>query len=378
MRKAILSNLGVDITEATIIRIIKYEGGKVLRGDAIAEVETQKVTFEVVSPIDGIVLKLLHKEGDTVSVGDTIAIIGDKNEDISEFFRREESINDNREKIYKKREKNDSSLNKIKAIPSARKLAKELNVKLENIKGTGPEGLITKEDVVKYASTNENDVLKVIPFLGRRNTIAKRMSESLHTAAHVTSIIDIDISEIKEKKKQIEKKKNLKISYIAFFIKAAVFGIKNVPVVNSIVRDNKIIVKKNINFSIAISVEDGLLVPVIKDVENMDLVEISEKIKELSNSARDNKLTVENFKDGTITISNGGVFGPIMNTPIINQPQVAIIWIGRIHQKLVVVKGEIKIRDIVYLCMSYDHRVLDGKDAGNFLKIIKTYLERNI
>lgn len=373
-RKAILSNLGVDITEATITKIAKREGEEVARGDVIAEVETQKISFEIVSPINGVVLKLFNEEGDIISVNDSVAIIGNKNEDISELLKKE-SANNNIKHTHEVVKEEDSDVIKIKALPLVRKLAKELNVKLGNITGTGPKGLITKEDVLKYVSTKEDDVLKVIPFLGRRNTIAKRMSESLHTAAHVTTIIDIDITEIKKQKQQIEIEKNIKTSYIAFFIRAAVFGIKNVPIINSIVKENEIIVKKNINFSVAVSVEDGLLVPVVRNVENMGIEEISQKIKKMSNLARENKLAVKDFKDGTITISNGGTFGPIINTPIINQPQVAIMWIGRIHQKLVLVKEKITNADTIYLCMSYDHRVLDGKNAGTFLQKIKTYLE---
>jgi len=375
-KKVILSNLGVDITEATIGSLVRQEGEKVKRGDVIALVESQKVSFEVVSPADGFLLKILCKEGDTVKVGEIVAIVGKVGEDISSLLEKGLSEKPKKDKeakpkkeIFNKAEK----IPKVKVYPAARKLSQELNLNLSQIEGTGPGGLITKEDVEKY-SKNQG-VSGVIPLRGIRGTIAHRMVESLQTAAHVTTVIEVDMTSVKNLREEFKEKKNLMLSYFPFIIKAAVKAIQDVPIINSVIREDKILKKKEVNFGIAIGSEEALLVPVIRHVETMDLIEIFEKLEKVSILAREKKLTPEDMQGGTITLSNGGVFGPILNTPIINQPQVALVWTGRITKKPIVVKDQIVIRDMIYLCLSYDHRAMDGRDAGTYIAKMKEYLE---
>jgi len=374
-KKVILSNLGVDITEATVGSLVRQEGEKVKRGDIIAEVESQKVSFEVVSPADGFLLKILCKEGDTVKVGETVAIVGKEGEDIS--FLLEEKLEKPKQgrKVKPKKDIFNKAENthKVKAYPAARKLAQELNLNLSQIEGTGPEGLITKEDVEKYFK--DQGVSEVIPLRGIRGTVARRMVESLQTAAHVTTVIEVDMTSVKNLREELKEKKKLKLSYLPFIIKAVVKAIQDVPIINSVIKENKIIKKKEVDFGIAVGTEEALLVPVIRHAETMDLIEINKKLKEVATLAREKKLAPEDTQGGTITLSNGGAFGPILNTPIINQPQVALIWIGRITKKPIVVKDQILIRNMMYLCLSYDHRAMDGRDAGTFIAQMKKYLE---
>ncbi len=373
-KKVILSSLGVDITEATITSLLKNEGEELQRGDTIALVETQKVSFEVVSPTNGFLLKLLCKEGDTLKVGEMVAIVGDKGEDISAFLAEEtEKLETgDRSKTREKEGKDDEKTNKVKAYPSARKRAKELNLDLSQVNGSSPGGIITREDVENYSREEDPEI---IPLTGIRGTIAKRMTESLKTAAHVTTIIEVDMTQVKVLRAEFKEKKNVKLSYLPFIIKAAVKAIKDVPIVNSIIKENKIIKKKEINFSIAVGTEEALLVPVLRHVDKMDVMEISQQIDQLATLAREKKLSTEDMQGGTISLSNGGAFGPILNTPIINQPQVALIWTGRINKKPVVLKNQVVIRDMMYLCLSYDHRAMDGRDAGTYIAKMKEYLE---
>ncbi|MBU4349487.1 2-oxo acid dehydrogenase subunit E2, partial [bacterium] len=323
-KKVVLSNLGVDITEAIIGSLVRQEGEKVKRGDVIALVESQKVSFEVVSPADGFLLKILCKEGDTVKVGETVAIVGKEGEDISSLLEKglpEKQKSDKvkiklKKEIFTKTEK----IHKVKAYPAARKLAQELNLDLSQIEGTDSGGLITKKDVERYFK--KQGISEVIPLRGTRATIARNMVESLQTAAHVTTAIEIDMTLVKSLREEFRKKKNLKLSYLPFIIKAAVKAIQDVSIINSIIRENKIIKKKEVNFGIAISTKEALLVPVIHYAETMDLIKIYEKLEKVTILAREKKLTPEDMQGGTITLSNGGVFGPILNTPIINQPQV--------------------------------------------------------
>ena len=374
-RKVILSNLGVDITEATITYLVKKEGEDIKRGDVIALVESQKVSFEVVSPADGFLLKILCKEGDTVKVGETVAIVGKEGEDISPLLEEKLEKPKQGREVKPKKENFDKAENihKVKAYPVARKVAQELNLNLSQIEGTGPRGLITKEDVERYSK--EQDISEAIPLIGIRGTIARRMVESLQTAAHVTTVIEVDMTSVKNLREEFREKANLKLSYLAFIIKAAIKAIQDVPVINSVIREDKILKKKEVNFGIAVGTEEALLVPVIRHVKTMDLMEINKKLEEVATLAREKKLTPEDMQGGTITLSNGGVFGPILNTPIINQPQVALIWTGRITRKPVVIKNQIVIRDMMYLCLSYDHRAMDGRNAGTYIAKMKEYLE---
>ena len=376
-RKVILSSLGIDIQEAEIIEFKKKLGDKVKRGDIIANVESQKVSFEVVSPIDGVILEIFYKERDTIKVGDTIAIVGEENENISEYIANNSYTE---KKVVNKKVKLERD-KRIKVFPSARKLAEKYDIDLCKVKSSVESEIISKKDVeeylnkkLKYEEINDVEGYEVVEFTGSRKIIADRMLSSIQNAAHVTTIIEIDMTDVRIIKEKYRKTHG-KVSYMAFIIKAIIDGIKEVPIINSIIKENKILVSKKINLSVAISASNGLKVPVLKNVNDLGIFDISKSLEKIISLTKENKLTMEDVKEGTITLSNGGVFGPIMNTPIINPPQVAIVWVGSINKKPAVYKNKIQIRDLMYLCLSYDHRVIDGKDAGTFILNVKKYLE---
>ena len=376
-RKVILSSLGIDIQEAEIIEFKKKLGDKVKRGDIIANVESQKVSFEVVSPIDGVILEIFYKERDTIKVGDTIAIVGEENENISEYIANNSYTE---KKVVNKKVKLERD-KRIKVFPSARKLAEKHDIDLCKVKSSVESEIISKKDVeeylnkkLKYEEINDVEGYEVVEFTGSRKIIADRMLSSIQNAAHVTTIIEIDMTDVRIIKEKYRKTHG-KVSYMAFIIKAIIDGIKEVPIINSIIKENKILVSKKINLSVAISASNGLKVPVLKNVNDLGIFDISKSLEKIISLTKENKLTMEDVKEGTITLSNGGVFGPIMNTPIINPPQVAIVWVGSINKKPAVYKNKIQIRDLMYLCLSYDHRVIDGKDAGTFILNLKKYLE---
>jgi len=376
-RKVILSSLGIDIQEAEIIEFKKKLGDKVKRGDIIANVESQKVSFEVVSPIDGVILEIFYKERDTIKVGDTIAIVGEENENISEYIANNSYTE---KKVVNKKVKLERD-KRIKVFPSARKLAEKHDIDLCKVKSSVESEIISKKDVeeylnkkLKYEEINDVEGYEVVEFTGSRKIIADRMLSSIQNAAHVTTIIEIDMTDVRIIKEKYRKTHG-KVSYMAFIIKAIIDGIKEVPIINSIIKENKILVSKKINLSVAISASNGLKVPVLKNVNDLGIFDISKSLETIISLTKENKLTMEDVKEGTITLSNGGVFGPIMNTPIINPPQVAIVWVGSINKKPAVYKNKIQIRDLMYLCLSYDHRVIDGKDAGTFILNVKKYLE---
>jgi len=376
-RKVILSSLGIDIQEAEIIEFKKKLGDKVKRGDIIANVESQKVSFEVVSPIDGVILEIFYKERDTIKVGDTIAIVGEENENISEYIANNSYTE---KKVVNKKVKLERD-KRIKVFPSARKLAEKHDIDLCKVKSSVESEIISKKDVeeylnkkLKYEEINDVEGYEVVEFTGSRKIIADRMLSSIQNAAHVTTIIEIDMTDVRIIKEKYRKTHG-KVSYMAFIIKAIIDGIKEVPIINSIIKENKILVSKKINLSVAISASNGLKVPVLKNVNDLGIFDISKSLETIISLTKENKLTMEDVKEGTITLSNGGVFGPIMNTPIINPPQVAIVWVGSINKKPAVYKNKIQIRDLMYLCLSYDHRVIDGKDAGTFILNLKKYLE---
>jgi len=376
-RKVILSSLGIDIQEAEIIEFKKKLGDKVKRGDIIANVESQKVSFEVVSPIDGVILEIFYKERDTIKVGDTIAIVGEENENISEYIANNSYTE---KKVVNKKVKLERD-KRIKVFPSARKLAEKYDIDLCKVKSSVESEIISKKDVeeylnkkLKYEEINDVEGYEVVEFTGSRKIIADRMLSSIQNAAHVTTIIEIDMTDVRIIKEKYRKTHG-KVSYMAFIIKAIIDGIKEVPIINSIIKENKILVSKKINLSVAISASNGLKVPVLKNVNDLGIFDISKSLETIISLTKENKLTMEDVKEGTITLSNGGVFGPIMNTPIINPPQVAIVWVGSINKKPAVYKNKIQIRDLMYLCLSYDHRVIDGKDAGTFILNLKKYLE---
>ncbi|MBI5967277.1 MAG: 2-oxo acid dehydrogenase subunit E2 [Deltaproteobacteria bacterium] len=381
-----LSSLGVSITEGTIVRWLKKEGERVEKGEILAEVETEKVNFEIVAPESGVLLKIFYGEKTIAKADATVALIGAEGEDISGYLekaREAEAAIKKRAIPLAKRER--IVTGEVKAFPAAKILAKQHGIDIAEVVGTGPGGQITKEDVEKYIAQKQlrpeeriPELEEVLPLVGIRKTIADAMSLSVRTAAHVTTVAEVDMSQLVELRAEIGpkwKEEGINLTYVPFVIRAAVKGIEHFPVINSQIVNNTLVIKKYINFGVVVAIKEGLITPVIRRVENKGLKQISKELEEISIRARDRKLSLEDLRGGTITLSNPGVFGAVLATPIIYQPQNAILWMGRIAKMPVVRDEAIVIRSMMYLCLSYDHRAIDGSIAAQFLQHIRRQLE---
>jgi pyruvate/2-oxoglutarate dehydrogenase complex dihydrolipoamide acyltransferase (E2) component len=381
-----LSSLGVAITEGTIIRWLKKEGDKVEKGDALAEVETEKVNFEITAPDSGTLLKILYGEKTIAKVDSTVALIGAAGEDVSAYLARAaEEKEEVEEKVAPPEKRVRVSSAEVKAFPAAKMLAKKHGVDLGDVAGTGPGGQITKEDVEKYLARSQPrveegipELEEILPLVGIRKSIADGMSNSVRTAAHVTTIAEVDMTDLIQLRSQVSprwKEEGINLTYVPFVIQAAVNSIREFPILNSQFFKDKIVVKRYVNFGVVVAIKEGLITPVIKRVDTKDLKQIARDLDEVSLRARDRKLSLEDMRGGTITLSNPGVFGAVIATPIITQPQNAILWMGRIAKMPVVREDQIVIRSMMYLCVSYDHRAIDGSIAAQFLQHIRKQLE---
>ncbi len=402
-------DVGEGITEGEIVKWKIKEGDTIKEHDIIAEVETDKAIVEIPSPLGGKVLRLNHKEGDTIKVGETILIIGNKEETISNKLPtinkptgKQEGVGavgeleeateiTKRNQIIEKHKK----LSIINALPVVRRLARDIKVDISKIKGTGHNSRITEEDVRKYSKINpkeKSDIkierrydmwgyIKKIPLKGIRKAIANNMVKSIYTAPHVTHMDEIDVTNlymIKQREKRIAESKNIKLTYLPFIMKACVNSLKKYPEVNSSLDDEheEIILKKYYNIGIAVDTENGLMVPVIKGVDQKNIFKLSKEIQELATKARERKIDIADMKGGTFTITNVGSIGGIFATPIINYPEVAILATGRIHDRLTIdSEKKIKIRKILPISLSFDHRIVDGANAAKFVNRLKELLE---
>ena len=379
-----LASLGVAITEGTILRWLKKEGETVSRGEALAEVETEKVSFEIVAPESGILLKILYEEKTTAKVDSTVAFIGAPGEDLSAYLQQENEKKGAREGKSALRESGVKKGGEAKAFPAAKMLAKQHGVDLADVIGTGPGGQITKEDVARYISPKPPqeeripDLEEILPLVGIRKTIAESMANSVRTAAHVTTIAEIDMTDLVQLRSEIAprwKEWGINLTYVPFVVRASVNSIREFPILNSQISKEGIIIKKYVNFGVVVAIKEGLITPVIHRADGKNLIEIAKKLDEISILARDRKLSLENIRGGTITLSNPGVFGAVIATPIIYQPQNAVLWMGRIAKMPVVRDDAIVIRSMMFLCVSYDHRAIDGSIAAQFLQHIRKQLE---
>jgi pyruvate/2-oxoglutarate dehydrogenase complex dihydrolipoamide acyltransferase (E2) component len=381
-----LSSLGVSITEGTIVRWLKKEGDQVQKDEILAEVETEKVNFEIVAPEAGILLKILYGEKTIAPVDSTVALIGEPGEDLSAYLtpkiQQEKAAG---EKPLSPARTGQPSGGAVKASPAAKMLAKQVGVEVAEVPGTGPGGRITKEDVEKFSAQKQPKVEggvpeleEVIPLIGIRKAIADGMSLSVKTAAHVTTIAEVDMTELVKLRSEIGprwKEEGFNLTYVPFVIRAAVDGIRQFPILNSQMLPDSILVKKYINFGVVVSIQEGLVTPVLQRVESKSVKEIAQALDEISARARDRKLSLQDIRGGTITLSNPGVFGAVIATPIIYPPQNSILWMGRIAKAPVVRNDDIVIRSMMYLCVSYDHRAIDGSIAAQFLQHTRRLLE---
>lgn len=370
----VLPDLGEGITEGEIRRWLVKEGDAVNEHQAILEVETDKAVVEVPSPKKGYVQKIRKIEGETAKVGDALLTIV---ESLEEKKEEKKSFG----VVGRLPEAED-----ILATPAVRNLAKRLGVNIEKVKGTGPMERITEDDVVK-ASGGAKDLTKDqfgsierVPIKGVRRSIAKNLLSSMRTAAFVTGMDDADVSalwRLREKEKKVALQKGIRLTFLPFFMKAVQHALAAHPMLNASVDEagEEIIVKKYFNIGVAVDMPEGLMVPVVKDVDKKTILDLAKELQELSAKAKERKIKLEELKGSTFTISNFGSFGGTYATPIINYPDVAILGTGKISDRPWVKDGQIVIRKILSLSLTFDHRVIDGAEAAQFLNKIIQYLE---
>ena len=344
----IVPTLGESIVEATVSKWLKNEGEYVEVDEPVVELETDKVTLEVPAPISGLIGSIIAEEGETVEVGQNIG-----------------ALDPNGKK---------SSDDKPKAKDNNDKEEKQLETK--DTKTSSPETDIKKDDAVKLPSNQE----EIVPMSRLRQAIANRLKSAQNTAAILTTYNEVDMTALMKIRStyqpNFEKKFGIKLGYMSFFVKACINALKVYPAVNAEIRDNNIVYKNYYNIGVAVGTPEGLVVPVLKNADELSFADIEKNIKTISEKARDGKLTIEDLQGGTFTISNGGVYGSMLSTPILNPPQSAVLGMHNIVERPVVENGEVKIRPIMYIALSYDHRIIDGKEAVSFLKIVKDSLEQ--
>ncbi|MBX3105651.1 MAG: 2-oxo acid dehydrogenase subunit E2 [Bacteroidetes bacterium] len=423
-----MPKMGESVAEATIIKWLKNEGDRIEQDEPVLEIATDKVDSEVPSTAAGILVKHLFKEGDVVAVGAAIAIIGESASDVpakvvaAPSAKAEPVAAPKSEPAISKPIQHSTTLitaaggNRFYS-PLVKTIAQQENIsaaELDTITGTGAEGRVTKKDILQYLQ-NRNDSngkvaaspapspaptpsqtaakpaasidgdIEIIEMDRMRKLIADHMVMSKHTSPHVTSFVEADVSNMvmwrNKIKNDFEKREKEKITFTPLFIEAVVRAIKDFPMINCSLDGTRILVKKNINIGMATALPSGnLIVPVIKNADRMNLVGLTKSVNDLSNRARKNKLSPDEIQGGTFTLTNVGTFGNVMGTPIINQPQVAILATGAIRKKPAVIETEfgdtIGIRHMMFLSLSYDHRIVDGSLGGSFVRRVADYLEQ--
>ena len=420
--KILVPVLGESITEATISKWLKNKGDSINVDEALVELETDKVNLEVPSPVDGILTTINFKEGDTVEVGAVLGEISSgstenkkidvKSNDKEPKEEAENVINFEKEKkqkpkifeVEKKEEplvltkeeplvltkeepSNQKTISQKVLSPAVRKIVEENKIDIQSIKGTGKSGQILKGDLISLMGSAPQPSERKIKYgqeerikMSRlRQTIAKRLKEAQENAAMLTTFNEVDMTNIIEMRKNnqedFQKRFGIKLGFMSFFVKACVLGLKAFPAINAEIEGQEIIYKNYYNISFAVGTEKGLVVPVLRNADELSFAEIEKNIKNISEKARDGKLTIDDLQGGTFTISNGGVYGSMLSTPILNPPQSGVLGMHNIVERPTVIDGEIEIRPVMYLALSYDHRIIDGKDSVSFLKLIKENLE---
>ena len=420
--KILVPALGESITEATVVKWLKSRGESVGTDEPIVELETDKVNLEVPSPVDGILSEINAKDGQVVEVGAVLGLVTNGKtetpkkevtkktptiEKPAEINKSGPELFDNNvvklEKglVSKHKEEQPLVLNNEVAIeskttkdlpkqslsPAVRKIVEEKNIDIKNISGSGKEGRILKGDLINLmGSTPKPSDRKTqygqeerIKMTRLRMTIAKRLKQAQETAAILTTFNEVDMSSIvqmrKDHQEDFKNRFGIKLGFMSFFVKACIVGLKIFPAINAEIDNEEIVYKNYYNISFAVGTDKGLVVPVLKNADELSFADIEKNIKIISEKARDGKLTVEDLQGGTFTISNGGVYGSMLSTPILNTPQSGVLGMHNVIERPVVINGEILIKPVMYLALSYDHRIIDGKDSVSFLKCIKENLE---
>jgi 2-oxoglutarate dehydrogenase E2 component (dihydrolipoamide succinyltransferase) len=419
--------LAESITEGTIAQWLKKKGDQVQKGEYVVELETDKVNVEIISDFDGVLTDFLAEEGDTVKVGETIAIVSEAGSMVSEqqpndvtkaetgreaespdeLAVRSEVVSEGAQgdKAAGSPDKStaDGGSERIIASPAARKLAREKGIDLSQVTSQDPLGRVRKQDVDSYKAgqtpekkpemkkienvkpsgpvdSEDGKIVERIKMSRRRQTIANRLVEVQQTAAMLTTFNEVDMTAVMELRKKWKdrfyEENDVRLGFMSFFTKAVVAALKKTPYLNAEIQGDEIVLKKFYDIGVAVAADEGLVVPVIRDADRKNFAEIEKDINDLADKARTNKLSLKDLQGGTFTITNGGVFGSLLSTPIINGPQVGILGMHTIQLRPVAIdKERMENRPMMYIALSYDHRIVDGKEAVTFLKRIKELME---
>ena len=427
--KIVVPVLGESITEATVAKWLINVGDAVKADEPIVELETDKVNLEVPSPITGVLTEINSKDGSVVEVG---ALLGSVSENESsaglvkknEVKKIEPTTKENNvikldtpkkepkifeEKIEKKTKEeplilSDEVVEETQKVtkenttstprtenqtlsPAVRKIVVENKIDINSVQGSGKDGRVLKGDLLSLMGANPQPSERKVKYgqeerikmTRLRQTIAKRLKQAQENAALLTTFNEVDMTNIMEMRKEnqedFQKRYGIKLGFMSFFVKACVVALKNFPAVNAEIDGDEIIYKNYYNLSFAVGTEKGLVVPVLRNADELSFADIEKNIKEISEKARDGKLTIEDLQGGTFTISNGGVYGSMLSTPILNPPQSGVLGMHNIIERPIAINNEIKIKSMMYLALSYDHRIIDGKDSVSFLKLVKENLE---
>ncbi len=428
IEKILVPVLGESITEATVAKWLKNTGDAVEADEPIVELETDKVNLEVPSPVKGVLTEINSKDGSVVEVGallgsvsesgltgktkkfeikkikptqteDNVIKLDPSKKEPKIFEEKNEKKNQNEPLILTDEVKKEDSMTEIEKLesktikekqllsPAVRKIVAENKIDINLIQGSGKDGRVLKGDLISLMGANPQPSERKIKYgqeerikmTRLRQTIAKRLKQAQDNAALLTTFNEVDMTNIMEMRKEnqqdFQSRYGIKLGFMSFFVKACVVALKNFPAVNAEIDGDEIIYKNYYNIGFAVGTEKGLVVPVLRDADELSFAKIEKNIKEISEKAREGKLTIEDLQGGTFTISNGGVYGSMLSTPILNLPQSGVLGMHNIVERPIVVDGEIKIRPIMYLALSYDHRIIDGKESVSFLKMVKENLE---
>jgi 2-oxoglutarate dehydrogenase E2 component (dihydrolipoamide succinyltransferase) len=403
--------LGESVADATVGRWLKQEGDAVASGEALVELETDKINFEVEAEQDGVLESISKGEGETVNVGEVIGTIGEG--DGAQPEQQAEEEQPQAEEVQPEAEEASNGHREVedgagRASPSVRRLAQEYEIDLAEVTGSGSGGRITREDVERLirdqsrtaapdrteeperdgkgeapqpaaSEDGRANLEERVRLSRRRQTIAKRLVESQQTSATLTTFNEADMSAVmelrKRRKESFQERTGARLGFMSFFTKAAIGALKAFPKVNAELQDTELVLKKYYDIGVAVNTDEGLVVPILRDADHKNFAEIEQGIADLATRAREGKLTLDDLRGGTFTITNGGIFGSLVSTPILTVPQVAILGMHKIQERPVVVDGEIVVRPMMYLALSYDHRVIDGAEAVSFLVRIKELVE---
>ncbi len=417
--------LGESVVEATVARWLKQEGERVKAGEAVVELETDKVNLEVGAGGHGVLTRIAHRQGDDVKIGDVLGVVDEVGPALDSGTAPSAGAQVSEQGAAPVEPQATAAANPFarvfedrgKATPVARRLADEEHVDLSKVAPTGPDGRITKQDVEAFVSRQQTGRvtqtyieeqpseaepqaqtpavqapavgLEPRPEAGRREervrmtrrrrTIAQRLVEAQHSAAMLTTFNEIDMSKVMDirtrRRDAFKQRHGVSLGFMSFFVKATIGALKATPMLNAEIQGDEIVLKHYYDIGIAVGASEGLVVPVLKDAERLSFAEIEQRIKDFAQRAEDNTLSIEDLRGGTFTVTNGGVFGSLLSTPILNPPQAAILGLHKVEQRPIALNGEVIVRPMMYVALSYDHRIVDGREAVQFLVKVKQLVE---